>query len=143
MTHFRVQFMNLSRRLRREARSDDRSWAQLLLLGAIDRSGGTATPSMLAESGGLQTSNLATALRDLEAHDLVVRTPDTEDRRKTRVSLTKTGRDLLYGNRARRDSWLTQAVEQVLTEDERRLLLEAGALLERIAAAPVSDSAEI
>src|ERR1700676_2877770 len=91
ITRFRNQFMKLSRRLRREAQSDDRSWARLSMLGAIERAGDAATPSWLAESESMRSSNLAAVLRELEADNLIVRTPDSEDRRKVRVRLTKAG----------------------------------------------------
>jgi DNA-binding MarR family transcriptional regulator len=126
--------MNLSRRLRREAQTDDRSWSQLQLLGAIERSGDAATPSVLAESESMRSSNLAAALRELERDGLVVRTPDAEDRRKVRVRLTPTGRETLYENITRREQWLAEAIEQSLTKEERALLFKAGELLDRVAA---------
>lgn len=133
VAQFRMQFMNLSRRLRREARSDEKSWARLLVLGAIDRAGNTATPSMLAQSESMRSSNMAATLRDLEADGLILRSPDERDRRKVRVCLTRQGRDLLYFNRARRDLWLTRAIDHCLTEEERARLFGVGELLERIA----------
>src|SRR5262245_8389080 len=108
ITSFRTQFMNLARRLRREARSDERSWARLQLLGAIERARGTATPTMLAASESMRSSNLATALRELEAQGLIVRTPDTTDRRKVRVRLTAAGRGTLQANIDRRERWLAE-----------------------------------
>jgi DNA-binding MarR family transcriptional regulator len=125
--------MSVARSMRREGRSDHQSWARLLLLGAIDRHGGTATPSVLAANEGMQSSNLAAALRDLEANGWIARTPDAEDRRKVRVGLTDVGRALLYDNRARRERWLAEAMEACLSEEERARLLDAGNLLERIA----------
>src|ERR1700733_1463642 len=107
ITKLRTQLMAASRRLRREAQTDDQSWARLLVLGAIDRHGGSATPSVLAADEGMQSSNLAAALRDLEAQKLIVRTQDAEDRRKVRVRLSVAGRKLLYDNRARPERWLT------------------------------------
>ncbi|XIF03119.1 MarR family transcriptional regulator [Serratia marcescens] len=62
-----------------------------MLLGAIDRHGGEATPSLLAESERMRSSNLAAALRELEADGLLVRTPDAEDKRRVRVRLTPAG----------------------------------------------------
>jgi len=142
ITRLRTQLMSLARRLRREAQSDDQSWARLLLLGAIDRHGGEATPSRLAEAESMRSSNLAAALRDLEADGLIIRTPDAEDRRKVRVQLSDAGRALLHDNRARRERWLAEAVSACLTEEERARLIDAGALLERIAAYSDSDGAD-
>ena len=133
ITSFRTQFMNLSRRLRREAQSDDRSWTRLQLLGAIERAGDTATPTMLGELESIRSSNLAAALRELDADGLIARTPDAEDRRKVRLRLTGTGRKVLHENIARREQWLADAIEQALTKQERALLFKAGELLDRVA----------
>jgi DNA-binding MarR family transcriptional regulator len=124
-----MQLMGVYRRLRHETRADDRSWARLMVLGAIDRHDGRATPSVLAADHGMRSSNLAAALRSLEARKLIVRTPDTEDR----------GRRLLDDSRARRDRWLAEATAGCLTAKERALLIKAGALLERIVAGSETD----
>jgi DNA-binding MarR family transcriptional regulator len=137
---FRMQFMNLFRRLRQEARSDERAWARLSLLGAIERAGDAATPSMLKESESMRSSNLAAALRELETSGLIARTPDKDDRRKVRVRLTKVGRDSLHENVSRRETWLVEAIERSLTAQERALLFKAGELVDRIAAYSHSSS---
>ncbi len=133
ITSFRTYFMNLSRRLRREAESDDRSWSRLQLLGAIERAGDEATPTMLGESESMRSSNLAAAVRKLEADGLVVRMPDADDRRKVRVRLTQTGHKVLQENIVRRERWLADAIERALTKEERALLFNAGKLLDRVA----------
>ena len=133
VSSFRGQFMSLWRRLRREAQSDERAWSRLLVLSAVERVGDAATPTLLAEAENMRSSNMAAALRELEADGLVVRTPDTEDRRKVRVGLTQTGRDVLHENRARREEWLAEAIEGALTKEERALLFKAGELLNRVA----------
>ena len=124
--------MNLWRRLRRESQSADQSWARLQLLGAIERGGNAVTPTMLGKSESMRSSNLAAMLRDLEMEGLVVRTPDSEDRRKVRVRLTPRGHEVLHENITRREQWLAEAVEQSLTKEERALLFKAGELLDRI-----------
>lgn len=137
VTRFRNQFMNLTRRLRREAQSDAGSWARLQLLGAIDRAGGAATPTVLGESESMRSSNLAAALRDLEADGLIARTPDAHDRRKVRLRLTKTGHEVLHENVTRRERWLAEAIERSLTEEDRALLFKAGSF--SIASRPIRD----
>jgi DNA-binding MarR family transcriptional regulator len=63
----------------------------------------------------------------------VVRTPDAEDRRKVRVRLTETGHEVLHETIARREQWLTAAIMEALTQEERALLFKAGELLDRVA----------
>ena len=132
ITQLRTQLMGVFRRLRREATEDDRSWARLQVLGAIDRHGGSATPSVLAKDECMRSSNLAAALRSLEARKLIVRTPDTEDGRKVRLRLSVAGQRFLDDSRARGERWLTDATEACLTASERADLIKAGALLDRI-----------
>jgi DNA-binding MarR family transcriptional regulator len=132
ISRLREQLMEVTRRLRQESKDNERSWARLLLLGAADRYGGVATPSELAADLRWRSSNLATALRELEADDLIVRTPDLADRRKVRVAITAQGYQMLKASRAQRELWLAEAIEHVLTAKERVLLLEAGELLGRI-----------
>lgn len=132
----REQLMSLVRCLRQQAQTEAMPWARLLLMGAIDRLGKDATPSLLAASEGMRSSNLAKALRDLEEDDLIVRIPDAEDRRKVRVQLTEVGRRLLSESRARREHWLVDVMQTRLTAKERERLIEAGHLMERIATFP-------
>jgi DNA-binding MarR family transcriptional regulator len=134
ITRLRSQLMGVSRRLRREATADDRSWGRLLVLGAIDRHGKSATPSVLAADEGMRSSNLAAALRSLEARKLIVRTPDTKDRRKVRLRLSAAGQRFLDDSRARGERWLTETMDACLTASERADLIKAGALLDRIMA---------
>jgi DNA-binding MarR family transcriptional regulator len=136
ITQLRRQLMDVSRRLRHEATADDRSWARLLVLGAIDRHGESATPSMIAADEGMRSSNLAAALRSLEARKLILRTPDTRDRRKVRLRLSPAGQRFLDDSRARGERWLTEAMDACLTDRERSDLIRAGALLDRIMAHP-------
>ncbi|MHC8372808.1 MarR family winged helix-turn-helix transcriptional regulator [Pseudomonas sp. MDT1-85] len=132
ISRLREQLMGVTRRLRQESKDDQRSWARLLLLGAADRYSGKATPSELAADLRWRSSNMATALRELEADDLIVRTPDLVDRRKVRVAVTAQGYQMLNASRMQRELWLAEAMEHILTGKESVLLLEAGELLDRI-----------
>ncbi|KVD89596.1 MarR family transcriptional regulator [Burkholderia sp. ABCPW 14] len=132
-SRLRGQVTALTRRLRREAQADPVQFSQLVVLGAIDRLGGDVTPSELASAERMRSSNLAALLRELEGGGLIQRHADPDDGRKSRVSLTATGKRMLYGNRAKREEWLVRAMHACLTADERALLAAAGPLLERLA----------
>jgi DNA-binding MarR family transcriptional regulator len=134
VTRLRLQIMSVVRRLRQESPTGSWSLAQLTLLGAIDRLGGQSTPTELASAERLHSSNLAALLRELDAGGLIQRNADIQDRRKTRVSLTQEGRTVLDGNRTQREAWLVTAMKACLNQEEYALLIQAGALLERIAA---------
>ncbi|KVT48361.1 MarR family winged helix-turn-helix transcriptional regulator [Burkholderia ubonensis] len=131
-SRLRSQVAALARRLRQEAHSDVIPFSQVAILGAIDRLGGTVTPSELAAAEHLRSSNLAAILRALETEGQIDRRVDRDDGRKIRVSLTAQGKRTLYGTRTRREEWLVRAMQSCLTADERTLLTDASLLLERL-----------
>jgi DNA-binding MarR family transcriptional regulator len=129
---FRGQLTRLSKRLRQEAQNHPETWSQMLVMSAIDNMDGTATPSRIAEAENMRSSNLASLLRDLETRELITRTQDTDDRRRTWIALSEKGQQVLKESRRRRDEWLGNAVQEYLTDSERRQLEAAGELMERL-----------
>jgi DNA-binding MarR family transcriptional regulator len=105
---------------------------QLTVLARLDREG-PASVSDLAAAERMRPQSMAQTVGDLDAGGLVSRRPDPDDRRRAFVELTSAGRELLRATRARRESWLTAALERELAADERRLLAAAVALLGRVA----------
>lgn len=130
---FRLQLMALLRRLRRESDGGDIPLSQLMLLAALLRLGGTASPTELATVEGLRSSNVAALLRELEKDGLVRREADAGDRRRLHVVITDTGTQAVLANRSRREAWLAEAVAGCLSAEERAQLIAAGALLQRLA----------
>lgn len=108
---------------------------QLTVLSRLDREGGRAGMSIsdLAAAERMRPQSMAQTVRDLEAGALVSRRPDPDDRRRAFVELTPAGRELLHATRARREGWLTEALERELDAAERALLAQAVALLGRVA----------
>jgi DNA-binding MarR family transcriptional regulator len=130
---FRRRFMALHRRLRRELNQGPVPMSGALMLGAIDRAGGQATPGWLARDLQMSTSNVAATLGSLEADGLITRGSDASDARKTLVRLTEAGRSVVAESRRTREAWLHRAIEAGLTGDEQRVLFQAGELMERLA----------
>ncbi|GBQ35943.1 winged helix DNA-binding protein [Gluconacetobacter azotocaptans] len=139
ISRLRAQLTRLARRLRQEARNDPESWTRMLVISAIDRLGNAATPSAIARMEDMRSSQVAAVLRDLETSGLVARHPDGIDRRVTRLVLTATGDAILMESRHRRDAWLADAIARQLTYEESKLLIQAGQLLERLAAPGADD----
>lgn len=78
------------------------------------------------------TPPMATKLANgLEERDLVTRAGCADDRRVTRLELTKEGRAVLDRSHRRRNAWLAQRFAG-LSEDERVALAEAVAVIERL-----------
>ena len=136
----RNQLKLFQRRMRREALPvAGLSHSATRVLGAAARTPETR-PGDLTGTLQMTTSNVAAALRELEAAGLVTREKDTQDRRKVRIELTGQGCDVVAASRRERDSWLGQAIESLLDPEEQELLRKAGALLERLAAYESPDA---
>src|SRR5258705_11426604 len=107
-------------------------FSQLTVLGRLDR-GGPAGISDLAAAERMRPQSMAPIVHDLEDAGLVTRRPDPGDKRRSFVELTTAGMTALETSRARREDWLTQAVDRHLDARERELLSEALVLLGRLA----------
>jgi DNA-binding MarR family transcriptional regulator len=127
----RVVFSRLRRRIREVARDEDLTPSQVSALTLVGKHG-AATASALAAAEGVRPQSMATTLAALEQHGLIRRNPDPEDGRRQLVTLTEGGRERIEGNRQVRAEWLTRALEDRYTEEERQTLIEAFALLERL-----------
>jgi DNA-binding MarR family transcriptional regulator len=101
------------------------------VLSAVTRFGG-AQPGQVGEELGMTSSNVAAALRELDAGGLIRRERDTVDSRRVRVLVTPAGEAAVAGFRTERDSWLGRAIEATLSDDEQALLVAAGRLIERL-----------
>ncbi|MFC8381316.1 MarR family winged helix-turn-helix transcriptional regulator [Nocardia sp. NPDC056952] len=94
------------------------SGGKLGVLGYLS-SHGRATATTLAGIQTVSPQAIATAVRELEALGLVVRTPDSEDRRRIWIELTQTGRVRLAEERAVGLDWLERAIAERLDDEER------------------------
>ncbi|SEG91676.1 transcriptional regulator, MarR family [Actinacidiphila yanglinensis] len=129
----RGQMRQLQRRLRREGGpTHGVSRTARQVLAAADRMP-DAQPRRLAGELQMTSSNVAAALRELEAAGFVSRSRDVADARRVLVSVTPAGRAAVAGTRSERDTWLGRAVEALLDPEEQQVLIAAGTLLERLA----------
>ncbi len=93
---------------------------QALIMGIIGER--TCTPSELAHLMETTAPMMSTMLADLERHDLVERHPDPNDRRRTRVELTKQGERM---NKKFDQAWQEASLsrtERLSTDDLRELV---------------------
>ena len=81
----------------------------------------------------MRPQSMAPIVRELEDAGLVRRRPDPDDGRRALVELTPVGVETLGEIRARREDWLTAALDEALDADERERLRAAIALLGRVA----------
>ena len=124
----------LRSRIRIEAgmRSTGIPISQLAVLGRIIDEGPT-TAAALAAGEHVTQQAIAQSLATLKERGLVEKQADPSDGRKSLVTATAAGRALMDGITASRDEWLTQAIDAAVRPEERPLLTDAIALLERIA----------
>ena len=94
---------------------------------------GPRTPKELAGIEKVSAPSMTRTVNGLVELGLVARADDPTDGRQVILSLTREGRAAVKDTRRRRDQWFAARLE-TLTDDERALLAEATALLERVAA---------
>lgn len=124
----------LQRRLRHEVRPvHGVSRTALQVLAAVVRLPEGPQPRLIAEELQMTSSNVAAALRELEAAGFVRRRKDVTDARRVLVLATEPGRAEVADVRHERDTWLGRAMEALLDPEEQRALLAAGALMQRLA----------
>ncbi len=133
----RARLQELHRRQRREAPTiAGVTRSAVRVLSSAARSGQTgvpARPAEVAEELGMQRSNVATALRELEDAGLIARTSAGRDGRGVDILLTEAGEAAVARHRNGRDTWLATAIEATLSPAEQAQLFAAGELIERIA----------
>jgi DNA-binding MarR family transcriptional regulator len=128
-SELRVVLGQLVRRLRAEHRF---SLSQGAVLGRLDREG-TMSIGDMAEAERVRPQSMTQTVSDLEGEGLIERRPDPTDGRRTLIALTDEGRRMLGEDRRQREGWLARAIADDLSPHEQQVLMEALALLRRLA----------
>ena len=132
----RASVSQLTRELRAALPAEGLSLAKLSVLALLHRLG-PLTPTDLARRERVKLQSLTRLLAELEADGSVRRTPHPGDGRQSVLALTRTGVSLLTADVHRREASLVDAVAGSLSADECALLLQACALIDRVAEAVV------
>jgi DNA-binding MarR family transcriptional regulator len=127
----RVLFSRLRRRLRSLGVDDDLTPSQTAVLTRLWKEGASSA-SALAGAERVRPQSMATIVAALEQRGLIERAPDPEDGRRQVVSLTGAGRRRAESDRRQREEWLARAIQERYSERERRVILDALSLLERL-----------
>jgi DNA-binding MarR family transcriptional regulator len=81
----------------------------------------------------LQPQSLTRALRVLEGRKFIARIVDDADRRRSTITITPSGIEVLRRYALGRESWLSRAIASTLSAAERDVLRIAAALMEQLA----------
>ena len=127
----RVLFSRLRRRLRSLGVDDDLTPSQTAVLTRLWKEGASSA-SALAGAERVRPQSMATIVAALEQRGLIELTPDPKDGRRQVVSLTDEGRRRAESDRQVREEWLARAIQERYSERERRIILDALSLLERL-----------
>ena len=131
-TRLQLAVNGLARRLRMEVPNADLSMSEMSALSRIDREG-PCTTSKLAAAERIRAQSMASTLQSLQQKRLIEREEHLEDGRKILIKVTPAGKALLNNTRKSRQSWLATAIDAHLTPVEQKLIIDAVAILERLA----------
>jgi DNA-binding MarR family transcriptional regulator len=121
----------LVRRLRQVHVDGDLTLSQASVLVRLERDG-PATPGALAVLEQITPQSMGAILVALEETGLVSRSADPSDGRRVLMSITGSGRESLQGVRYEKARRLSRALADGFTPAERRQLIDAIPLLERL-----------
>ena len=124
----KVVFSRLRRRIQALALTDDLSGSQAAVLTRLHKEGPSST-SVLAGAEAVSHQAIGAILAVLEERGFIQRSPDPTDGRRQLISLTDAGVGKPKTPHRSREEWLARALQDGLTEDERRAVRQAMALL--------------
>jgi DNA-binding MarR family transcriptional regulator len=124
-------FSRLRRQLKDVATGNDLTPSQTAVLTRLWKDGASSA-SALAAAERVRPQSMATILTGLDHHGLIRRAPDPNDGRRQVISLTAAGRRRAESDRQVREEWLARAMQDRYSERERRVIVDALALLQRL-----------
>jgi DNA-binding MarR family transcriptional regulator len=128
----RVAIGLLLRRLRQAPGEGELTLPESSALVRLER-GGPATPSALARLEQISPQSMGATLAALESRGLIERHSDPDDGRRSVMSVTEAGRQVLGDRRNARTEQLARALSAGFSQPELEQLMAVAPLLERLA----------
>lgn len=121
-TELRSVITLLHKTLRRQAGvTQDYSLTEIETLGLLSRQK-SMLPTELATATRITTQSMSQILKKLEENEIIIRTPSEQDKRKVYISLSVKGKKLIEHYRLKRDEWLNNEIETLLSLKEKEAL---------------------
>jgi len=127
----KILITRLRRQLREVASTDELTAAQVSMLTRLAILG-ESTTSELAGAERIRPQSMATIVKALEDYGLIQRGDDPYDGRRQLLTLTPLGLERALGAQATWDEWLADALQVRYTKAERKTIVDALALLNRL-----------
>ncbi|MEU3188303.1 MarR family transcriptional regulator [Streptomyces sp. NPDC006923] len=127
----RTVISRLRRRILNAAEAEDITLGQASVLTRLSGKQGV-TASELASAEGVRHQSMTATVAALTALGLVERRPDPDDGRRLLIALTPEGHRRVAEGRQARQEWLAGELQEKCTEEERRAVIAAMAILERL-----------
>jgi DNA-binding MarR family transcriptional regulator len=125
----KVVFSRLRRRIYELAITGDLSGSQAAVLSRLHKDGPSST-SALADAESVSHQAIGATLTVLQTRGFIRRCPDPTDGRRQLITLTAAGVAQAANASSVREEWLARALQDRLTEDERRAVRHAMVLLD-------------
>jgi DNA-binding MarR family transcriptional regulator len=127
----RVMVGRLRRRIKAVSNEEDVTPSQMAVLSRLMLDG-DATMSDLAAAEGVRPQSMAAWLAALGESGWIVRRQDPDDGRRQLISISEKGHRRIEKVRSERVEWLANAMQDRYDEEERRTIVRALTLLERL-----------
>ncbi|MEU3985399.1 MarR family transcriptional regulator [Streptomyces sp. NPDC026672] len=127
----RAVISRLRRRILNASEAEDITLGQASVLARLSDEGGV-TASQLASVEGVRHQSMTATVTQLASMGLLERSPDPEDGRRLLITLTAEGHRRVEQGRQARTEWLAGRLQDRCTEEERRTVIAAMAVLERL-----------
>jgi len=124
-SELRTVVTRLVKKLRRKSATGDQlSLTERSTIFVLDQYG-ELYPNELASMEKITMQSMSQILSHLLELGIIIRTPSQTDKRKTLISLSDFGKEVLLKVRSERDEWLDEALHQTCTPEDMDKLIQA------------------